>query len=104
MIKNIRKRFKRALANFLRDELLELAKNPPTPIREVHYKRECFTMERRVELSEPRVFEANLDIVKKDFCREMLNYIEVDIEDLSTPIVPFIRQVVLRMYFYRKEQ
>lgn len=112
-MKKLKLRFKRALAAFLRDELLEyIGYNERSgyniePIRVNHVDFEvvqlegvinCFDLEsRRVHL------EAEIEHIKHKFTKEVMRHIEVDAQDLVYPhIYPGAKKITLRLMIKKR--
>jgi hypothetical protein len=95
-MKNIKKRFKRALANFLRDELLEIIGYDPYPKLPhiVHTHRDFGVIKSEFDfdihtapsfMSEPRQYEEMLDLAKKKMFKAIEPCIEVEAKNLVSP-------------------
>jgi len=98
-MKKLKKRIKRALAAFLKDELLEIVKysypHPSFPVsNEVHLHPETFRIEYKITVTDESEFEYALQQAKDKIAQHIIqDHLVVDTRELMDPQYAYCRSV-----------
>lgn len=117
MFKKIKIKIKRGLAGFLKEELLEFigydhtfrfqSLNDRFCIDKVEF--ETVFLEQRIGLFDGRgmddqvEFERHIEKIKESFCREIMDHIHVDVDNLTNPEFAFQRSITLKLRIQKKQ-
>lgn len=105
-MKKITKRFKRALAGFLKDELKEYQIDPPffsSPIKEVPFSPNTVFLSQEIAVNEYRRYEYDLERAKSIFAKQIIeNHIIVEADEMVSPNSMFNRRITLSLTIMKK--